>query len=65
VVELNCLPEYNAEIHKNGEGEEVVSFLKRDLLDSHDPRYETPRHPRRRLSRGITSKSLKFNAVAG
>ena len=34
VVELDSLPEYTAEIHKNEEGEEVIPFLKRDLLDS-------------------------------
>ena len=51
-------------IHKNEEGDEVIHFLKRDTLDVNDPRYETPRHPRRRVARGITSKSLKFNAIA-
>jgi plasmid replication initiation protein len=65
VVELDSLPEYAAEIHKNGEGDEVVHFLKRDRLDSNDPRYESPRHPRRRIAGGITSKSIKFNAVPG
>jgi plasmid replication initiation protein len=65
VVELNSLPEYISEIHKNDEGEEIVRFIKRDQLDINDPRYETPRHPRRRVARGITSKSLTFNAMAG
>jgi len=51
-------------MHKNEEGEEVIHFLKRDLLALDDPRYETRRHPRRRVARGITVKSLKFNAVA-
>jgi plasmid replication initiation protein len=64
VVEMNSLPEYSAEIHKNEEGEEVVTFLKRDQLALDDPRYETTRHPRRRIARGITAKSLKFNEVA-
>ena len=64
VVEADSLPEYTSMIHKNEEGDEVVHFLKRDLLSSDDSRFETHRHPRRRLSRGITSKSLKFNAVA-
>ena len=64
VVEMDSLPEYTAMIHKNGEGEEVIHFLKRDLLALEDPRYETPRHPRRRIARGITSKSIKFNEVA-
>jgi hypothetical protein len=29
-----------------------------------NPRYETPRHPLRRLARGITAKSIRFNEVA-
>jgi plasmid replication initiation protein len=65
VVEQNSLPEYSAAIHKNEEGDEIVSFLKRNLLSVIDPRFETPRHPRRRAARGITSKSLKFNMTAG
>ena len=64
VVEMDSLPEYTAMMHKNEEGEEVIHFLKRDLLALDDPRYETPRHPRRRVARGITSKSIKFNEVA-
>ncbi|APW64218.1 replication initiator protein A [Paludisphaera borealis] len=63
VVELNSLPEYSAEIHKNGEGEEVVGFLKRDRFSVSDPRFETTRHPRRRTGRGITAKALNFNAL--
>src|SRR3984893_14970205 len=63
VVEADSLPEYTATMHKNEEGEEVIHFLKRDLLALDDPRYETPRHPRRRFARGITSKSIKFNVV--
>src|SRR5438270_4676675 len=64
VVEMDSLPEYTAMTHKNGEGEEVIHFLKRDLLAVDDPRYETPRHVRRRVARGITSKSIRFNEVA-
>ena len=64
VVEADSLPEYTAAIHKNEEGEEVIRFLKRDQLDMDDPRYETPRHPRRRMARGITSKSIRFRAIA-
>ena len=63
VVEMDTLPEYAAVLHTNDEGEEVVHFLKRDLLPLDDPRYQTPRHPRRRVARGITSKSIKFNEV--
>lgn len=64
VVEQDSLPEYTAMIHKNDEGEEIIHFVRRDTLDVDDPRYETRRHPRRRIARGITSKSIKFNAVA-
>lgn len=64
VVEMDSLPEYTAMMHKNEEDEEVIHFLKRDQLALDDPRYETRRHPRRRVARGITAKALKFNAVA-
>jgi plasmid replication initiation protein len=64
VVEADSLPEYTAMIHKNEEGEEVIHFLKRTLLAASDPRYEMPRYPRRRISRGITAKAMKFNSVA-
>jgi plasmid replication initiation protein len=60
VVEADSLPEYTAMIHKNEDGEEVIRFLRRNLLATSDPRYETPRHPRRRVARGIASKSIKF-----
>jgi len=65
VIEVDSLPEYTAKIHKNEEGEEVIHFLKRDLLALDDARYATPRHPRRRVARGINSKSFTFNKVAG
>jgi plasmid replication initiation protein len=65
VVEADSLPEYTAILHKNQEGEEVIHFLKRNLLSTDDPGYETPRHPRRRLARGITSKEHKFKESAG
>ena len=60
VIEADSLPEYTAQLHKNQEGDEIVHFLKRDQLGVNDPRYETPRHPRRRIAQGISSKSLKF-----
>jgi hypothetical protein len=44
VVEMDSLPEYTSILHKNEEGEEVIHFLKRDLLSTNDPRYEPPRH---------------------
>src|SRR5271155_5981893 len=52
VVEMDSLPEYTAIIHKNEEGEEVIHFLRRNLLTTDDPRYEPPRHPRRRVACG-------------
>src|SRR5882757_8931334 len=52
VVEQDSLPEYTAMLHKNEEGEEVIHFIKRNLLPMSDPRYETKRHPRRRVARG-------------
>ena len=65
VVEADSLPEYTSSLHRNEEGDEVVHFLKRDQLALDDPRYESPRHARRRIARGITSKSIKFSAVVG
>ncbi len=60
VIEANSLPEYSAMIHKNQEGEEIIHLLKRDQLSASDPRYETPRHARRRAAAGITSKAITF-----
>ncbi len=51
-------------IHKNEEGDEIIHFLKRDHLALDDPRYETPRHRRRRAARGITAKSIQFKGAA-
>jgi plasmid replication initiation protein len=65
IVEMNSLPEYASESHKNGEGDEVISFLSRDSLNVNDPRFEAPRHPRRRITRGITSKSFNINPIDG
>jgi plasmid replication initiation protein len=64
VVEIDSLPEYTSDIHKNEEADEVIHFLKRDTLDVNDPRYETSRHPRRRVARGIASKAIRFNPLA-
>jgi plasmid replication initiation protein len=64
VVEIDSLPEYTSDVHKNEEGDEVIHFVKRDTLDVNDPRYETSRHPRRRLARGLTSKAIRFNVIA-
>lgn len=64
IIEADSLPEYTTVLRKNGEGDEVVHFIKRDQLSVDDPRYELPRSPRRRMVRGITSKTLKFSDVA-
>ena len=64
VVESDSLPEYTSLLHKNEEGDEVVHFLKRNTLDPNNPKYEAPRHPRRRVARGITSEALEFNTIA-
>jgi plasmid replication initiation protein len=64
VVEADSLPEYALTIHKNEEGEEVIQIISRDQLAIDDKRYETPRHPRRRLARGMTSKAYRVNESA-
>jgi plasmid replication initiation protein len=63
VVEADSLPEYALTIRKNEEGEEVIQFISRSQLSISDPNYETTRPPRRRVGRGITSKSIKVNAM--
>jgi plasmid replication initiation protein len=60
-IDANSLPEYSMTIHKNGEGEEIVSFIRRSQLSVDDPSYETPRHSRRRTGRGISSKAIRFS----
>jgi plasmid replication initiation protein len=64
VVEEDALPEYSIMLHKNEEGDEVVSFMLRDRLKVTDPRFEGSRNPRRRLAQGIGSKGLKFHEPA-
>ena len=64
VVEEDSLPEYALTIRKNTEGDEIVHFIRRSQLSVTDPRFETPRHRRRRLAGGLTSKSIKFNDSA-
>ena len=63
VVESDSLPEYTTILHKNEEGDEIIHFLKRDQLAPSDPRYETPRHARRRVARGITAKAITFEEL--
>lgn len=64
VIEEDTLPEYALTLHRNEEGDEVVSFLPRDHLGVDDPRFQGSRNPRRRIARGITSKGLKFHEPA-
>ena len=65
VVDADSLPEYTAMLHKNEEGDQIVHFLRRNQLPLDDPRYESPRHVRRRIARGIQSRSIKFNSPTG
>lgn len=60
VVKAKGLPEYALTITKNGEGDEVVHMVRRSLLAVQDPRYELPRHRRRRQAGGIRQKALSF-----
>jgi hypothetical protein len=63
-VKANHIPEYEVQMHRNGEGEEVVTFVHRSRLSVMHPRFED-RSPRRRQSRGIFSDALRFNALPG
>ncbi len=60
IVEEDKLPEYALGLHKNGEGAEVVSMVRRNLLSSSDPRFELLRSRQRRKGRGLHQKSLNF-----
>ena len=60
-VDANALPEYSMAIHKNEEGEEVVSFVRRSHLSSEDPDFEADRFAGRRKAGGISSKGLRFH----
>ena len=60
IVEADSLPEYALRLHKNGEGVEVVSMVRRSLLSLSDPRFELLRSKQRRKGRGIHQKALNF-----
>jgi plasmid replication initiation protein len=64
VIDEDSLPEYALSIRKNDEGDEIVDFLRRDQLEITDPKFESPRNPRRRLASGIRAKSLKLTDSA-
>ncbi len=57
IVEADKLPEYALKLHKNGEGAEVVSMVRKSLLSSSDPRFELLRPKQRRKGRGMYQKS--------
>jgi plasmid replication initiation protein len=61
IVEADKLPEYALKLHKNGEGEDVVSMVRRNLLPSDDPRHELERPKQRRKGRGLNQRALSFS----
>ncbi len=61
IVETNQLPEYELSIRRNGEGDEIIHFVHRSRLSTDHPRYQMPRAPMRRTTRGIYSEALTFN----
>jgi len=60
VATSDQLPEYALELGRNGEGAEVLYIIPRTSLAAEDPRSQPPRHPRRRVMRGIYSEPLKL-----
>ena len=64
VVKADKLPEYTLHSAVNAEGDEIVYMLRRSLLPVDDPRFETPRHHRRRHAGGITRKAIRFHSAA-
>ena len=60
IVEADDLPEYALRLHKNGEGAEVVTMIRKSLLAPSDARFELLRSKQRRKGRGIQQKSLNF-----
>ncbi len=62
VAAEDALPEYTLSIHRNAEGEEVVSFLRRSNLRPSDPRFAAERAPRRRQGRGISAPAIGFTS---
>lgn len=61
-VTSNQLPEYEASVDRNVDGEEIVRFVRRTLLDSDHPARELPRFPGRRTTpRGIRASAWKLN----
>ena len=61
IVEADTLPEYALRLHRNGEGEDVVAMIRRNLLSPSDPRFEMQRTTQRRKGRGLQQKALTFS----
>jgi len=64
IAAANDLPEYTLGISRNAKGEEIVSMVRRSVLDVADERYELPRSARRRHAGGITQSAAVFRAPA-
>lgn len=62
-VTANNLPEYEANITRNREGDECVHFVHRSHLACDHPRYQLPRNPRRRIVEGVFSDALSLNGL--
>ncbi len=60
IVEADKLPEYALQLHRNTEGFDIVSMVRRSLLHQRDPRYELKRLRQRRVGGGISQKALTF-----
>jgi plasmid replication initiation protein len=61
IVEADTLPEYALRLHRNGEGEDVVAMIRRNLLSPSDPRFEMQRTKQRRKGSGLQQKALTFS----
>jgi plasmid replication initiation protein len=62
-VKGNQIPEYEIQLDRNGEGEEIVRFLHRSRLSVTHPRFEFKRFPGRRQTRGIFSEAFNFKTL--
>ena len=60
IVEADALPEYALRLHRNVEGEDIVSMIRRSLLPASDPCFELPRTKQRRKGRGLHQKAISF-----
>jgi plasmid replication initiation protein len=60
IVKGDNLSEYALNVERNEDREEIVYITPRAALPAEDPRSQPPRHPRRRVGRGIHSTPLKL-----